>query len=96
MVVKLVCQIGYGFKNRVLRKIFGPKREDVTGEFNDHYSSTNILGVKIGKNEVGGVCSKYGGAYKDLVGKPYVKRPLVRPRLRWEHDIKMGWGDGLN
>jgi hypothetical protein len=32
------------FKNRVLRKIFGPKREDVTGEFNDHYSSPNIFG----------------------------------------------------
>jgi hypothetical protein len=56
------------FKNRVLRKIFGPKREEVTGEWkrlhkeelNDLYSSPNVLGVKIEKNEVGGACSTYG------------------------------------
>jgi hypothetical protein len=59
------------------------------------------------KNEMGGAgrggaCSMYrGGAYKVLVGKPDGKRPLGRPRLRWEDNIKMdlrevGWGHGLD
>jgi hypothetical protein len=46
-------------------------------------------------------CSTHGEkmiAYKILVGKPEGKRPLGRPRLRWEDNIKMylreiGWGD---
>ena len=55
------------FENRVLRRIFGPKRDEVTGEWrklhneelNDLYSSPNI--DKIEKNDVGGLCSTYGG-----------------------------------
>jgi hypothetical protein len=44
---------------------------------------------------------KRGGAYKVLVGKPDGKRPLGRPRLSWEDNIKMdlqevGWGHGLD
>jgi len=42
------------------------------------------------KNEMGGACGAYGGrrgVYRDLVGKPEVKRPLRRPRRRWE-DMK--------
>jgi hypothetical protein len=63
------------FDNRVLRRIFGPKRDEVTGEcrelhnveLNDLCSSPNIVRV-IKKNEVGGLCSTYGGEYRCLQG----------------------------
>jgi len=44
------------------------------------------------KNEMGGACSTLGnrrGVYRILVGKPEGKRPLGRPRRRWEDNIKM-------
>jgi len=47
---------------------------------------------KIKKNEMGGVCGTYvegRGVYRVLVGKPEGKRPLGRPRRRWEDNIKM-------
>jgi hypothetical protein len=50
------------------------------------------VGDKIKKNEMGGACSADGeerGVYRVLVGKPEGKRPLRRPRLRWEDNIKM-------
>ena len=86
-----------GDRDRVLRRIFGPRSDEVTGEWrklhneelNDLYSSPNI--DKISKNEIGGACSAYGerrGVYRVLVGKPEGKRPLGRPRHSWE-DIKM-------
>ena len=49
-------------------------------------------GGKIEKNEMGGACSTYGegrGVYRVLVGRPEGKRPLGRPRRRWEDNIKM-------
>jgi hypothetical protein len=49
-------------------------------------------GDKIEKNEMGGACSTYGegrGVYRVLVGNPEGKRPLGRPRRRWEDNIKM-------
>ena len=48
------------------------------------------MGDKIEKNEMGGACATYGGrgVHKVLVGKPGGKRPLGRPRRRWEHNIK--------
>jgi len=58
------------FKNRVLGGIFGPKRNEVTGqwrklhneELNDLYCSPIIVtGDQIEKNEMGGACSAYGG-----------------------------------
>ena len=56
------------FENRVLRRIFGPKRKGVTGqwrklhneELNDLYCSSNIVRL-IKKNEMGGACGTYGG-----------------------------------
>jgi hypothetical protein len=47
---------------------------------------------KIEKNEMGGACSAVGegrGVYRVLVGKPEGKRPLGRPRYRWEDNIRM-------
>jgi hypothetical protein len=50
------------FENRVLRIIFGPKRDDVTGQWRNLYNSEqNFSGDKIEKNEVGEACSTYGG-----------------------------------
>ena len=58
------------FENRVLRRIFGPKRDEITGEWrklhneelNDLYCSSNIVRViKSRKNKMGGACSMYGG-----------------------------------
>jgi hypothetical protein len=49
-------------------------------------------GYQIKKNEVGGACSTLGegrGGYRILVGRTEGRRPLGRPRLRWEDDIKM-------
>ena len=89
-------------ENRVLRRIFGPKRDEVTGEWrkihikklNDQYSSPDIVwGDTIEKNEMGGACSAYGGDERRLQGfggrKTDGKRPLGRPRPRWEDNIKM-------
>jgi hypothetical protein len=58
------------------------------------------VGHQVKKNEMGRTCSKPGErrvAYRALVGKAERRRPLGRPRPRWEHDIKMdlqeaGWG----
>ena len=50
------------------------------------------VGGKIEKNEMGGACGAYGrgrGMHRVLVGKPEGKRPLGRPRRRWEDNIKM-------
>jgi len=62
------------FENRVLRRIFGFRRDEVTGEWrkvqneelNDLYSSPNIV-IK-SKNEMGGACSAYGGENKCIQG----------------------------
>jgi hypothetical protein len=58
------------FERRVLREIFGPRRDEVTGEWRrlhkyelyDLYSSTNVIRViRIEKNKIGGTCSTYWG-----------------------------------
>jgi len=89
------------FENRVLRRICEPKREEVTGEWrklhneelNDLYSSTNIVRViKSRKMRWAGHVARMGekrGLYRVLVGKPEGKRPLGRPRRRWDDNIKM-------
>ena len=54
-------------------------------------ASSSFAGDKIQKNEMGGSCGTYGGrgVHKVLVGKPEGKRPLGRPKRRWEENIKM-------
>jgi hypothetical protein len=56
------------------------------------YSSPDII-RQVKANEVGGACGTHGRGrkvYKVLVGKPEGKRPLGRPRRRWEDGIRMG------
>jgi len=89
------------FENRVLRRIFGPRRDEVRGEWrklhneelNDLYSSHNIVRViiLIRMRWVGYVaCMGHRrGVYRVLVGKPGGKKPLGRPRHSWEDNIKM-------
>jgi hypothetical protein len=88
------------FENRVLRKISGTKRE-VDGpwrklhidELHSPYSSPNIVRViKAGRLRWAGNVARMGegrGVYRVLVGKPEGKRPLGRPRHRWEDNIKI-------
>ena len=87
------------FENRVLRRIFGPKRDEVTGEWrklrneelNDLYSSPSIVRViKSRRMKWAGHVARMGerrGVYRVLVGKPDGKRPLGRPRRRRENNI---------
>jgi hypothetical protein len=99
------------FENRVLKTIFGPKRDEVKGEWRklhseeltDMYSSPNIVWViKLRKMGWAGHVARMGerrGVYTVLVGKSEGKKPLGRPRRRWEDNIKMdlqevGWGHG--
>jgi len=84
-----------------LRKVFGPKRDEVTGEWrkphneelNDPYSSTNTVRVvKSRRMRWAGHLARMGedrGVHRVLVGKPEGKRPLGRPRCGWEDNIKM-------
>ena len=88
------------FENRVLRRVFGPKRDEVTGEWrklhneelSDLYSLPNIVRVvKSRRMRWVGHVARMGegrGVHRFLVGKPEGKRPLGRPRHRWEDNIK--------
>jgi hypothetical protein len=96
------------FENRVLRRIFGPKRDEVTGEWRrlqnkDLYALylPNIIRViKSRRLRWAGYVACMGdrrGTYRALLGKPEEWRPLGRSRHRWEDNIKMdlrevGWG----
>jgi hypothetical protein len=84
----------------VLRRIFGPKREEDgswrklhNDELHSLYSSPNMARViKSRRMRWAGYVARMGegrGVYRVLVGKPEGKRPLGRPRRRWEDDIKM-------
>ena len=88
------------FENMVLRRIFGPRRDEVTGEWrrlhneelNDLYPSPNIVRViKSRRMRWAGRMACMGEereVYKVLVGKPEGKRPLGRPRHRWVDNIR--------
>jgi hypothetical protein len=86
--------------NRVLRKILGPKRDQVTREWiklqneklNDLYCSPNIVHVMKSRMRRTGHVALMGEGrcvYRVLVGKPEGKRPLGRPKHRWEDNIKV-------
>jgi hypothetical protein len=83
------------FENRVLRRIFGPKRDEMTGEWRklhneellDLYSSpSKISMIKSRRMRWAGHVARMGekrNAYRLFMGKPGRKRPLGRPRRRW-------------
>jgi hypothetical protein len=97
-ILRLVFRVS---ENRVLRRIFGPKRDEVTVEWRRlHnkqlyalYSSPNIIQViKSRRLRWAGHVTCMGdsrSAYRVLVGKPEGRKPLGRPRCRWEDNIKM-------
>jgi hypothetical protein len=89
------------FENRVLRRIFGPKRDEVTGEWrrlhNEElyavYCSPNIiLVIKSRRLKLTGHVARMGesrGAYRVLVEKPEGRRPIGKSGRRWEDNIKV-------
>jgi hypothetical protein len=93
------------FENRMLRKIFGPKRDEMTGEwsklhnkeFRVLYPSPSIIRIiKSRRMRWAGQVACMGekrNAYRLLVGKPEGKRPLGRPRCRWVDNIRMDLGE---
>jgi hypothetical protein len=93
------------FENRVLKRIFGLKRDDVTGEWRklhnvelrDLYSSPNIIRIiKLRRMRWTGHVAHMGekrNVYRLLVGKPEGKRSLGKPRCRWVDNIRMDLGE---
>jgi hypothetical protein len=85
------------FENRVLRRIFGPKRDEVrklhSEELHNLYSTPDIIRqVKSRRMRWARHVARIGGErnmYKVLVEKPEGKRPLGRPRHMWEDGIRM-------
>jgi hypothetical protein len=83
------------FENRVLRAIFGPKRDEMTEdwrklrneELHNLYSSRNIM-IRSRMRWAGRVV-QMGNAYRIFVGKPECKGPLGSPRRKWVGSIKM-------
>jgi len=86
----------------VLRRIFGPKREEVVGgwrrlhneELHKSYPSPNT--IRVNRSEMirwAGHSTRMGemrNVYNSLVGKPVGKRPLGKSKRRWEDSIRMG------
>jgi hypothetical protein len=89
------------FENRVLRRIFGPKRDGVMGgwrklhneELHNLYSLPSIIRIiKLSRMRWAGHVARMGekrNVYRLLVGKPEGKTPLGRPRCGWIDNIKM-------
>jgi hypothetical protein len=95
------------FENSVLKRMFGPTRDEVTGcwiklhneELHNLYSSPSIIRMMKSRKMrwAGHVARKVRSAYGILVGKLEGKKPLGRPRRRWVDNIKIdvreiGWG----
>jgi hypothetical protein len=88
-------------ENRVLRSVFGPKRDGVTGgwrklhkeELHNLYSSPSIIRIiKSRRMRWAGLVARMGekrNLYRLLIGKLEGKRPLERPRCMWIDNIKM-------
>jgi hypothetical protein len=105
------CYVAYGFngfwcefqvfENKVLRRIFGPKRDEVTRgwrklqneELHDLYSSSSIIRIiKSRRMRWAGHVARMGekiNAYRLFVGKPEGKRSLGRLRRRWVNNVQM-------
>jgi hypothetical protein len=93
------------FENRVLRRIFGPKRDEVTGEWrklhNEElrdlcFSPSIIRIIKSRRMRWAGHVARMGmkrSAYRLLVGKPEGKRQLGRLRRRWVDNIRKDLGE---
>jgi hypothetical protein len=93
------------FENRVLSNVFGPKMDEVTGEWrelhsddlNDLCCSLNVIRViKSRRMKWAGHVARIGerkDVYRVLVGKPEGKRPLGRSKHRWEDNIKNEMGE---
>jgi hypothetical protein len=96
------------FKNRILRRIFGSRWNEITGEWrklhneklNDLYSSPNIVRMIKSRRWAGNLARMFArrGVYRVLVRKPEEKRPLWRTKRRWEDKIEIiskKWDVGL-
>jgi hypothetical protein len=89
------------FENRVLKRIFGPKRDEVIGEWRRlhngklyalYYSRSIIRMIKSRRMRWSGHVTRMGESrrvYRVLVGKPESRRSLGRPRRRWENNIRI-------
>jgi hypothetical protein len=93
------------FENRMLRRMFGPRRDDMTGKWREHhneelrnlYSSPSIIRLlKSRRMRWSGHVARMRAkknAYRLLVGKPEGKRLLGRPRHRWMDNIRLDLGE---
>jgi hypothetical protein len=96
------------FDKRVLRKILGPKRDEMRGKWRRLHERGLLAkcysGDQIKKNGMGGACSTYGREKiqdRILVGRAEGRRSHTKPRRRWEDNIKVdlqeiGWRHELD
>jgi hypothetical protein len=82
------------FENMMLRRISGPKRDEVMGGWRKLHTEElhNLYSDQVKEDEMGRTCSTNGAkrnAYRILVGKPEGKKSLGRSRRRWVDNIKM-------